>query len=227
MVNMGQNRFTIIKKIGLVGVMLAFVIFSGMVSKPKKWRQSDLYTHVGKINFWKDIEPFNPDGSVNVIIEIPAGSSETWKISPSGNEITREFKNGQPTKIDYLAYPCNIGIVPQTMKTQENQTPKEVAILGKAISRGTIIPVKVIGILNIDRENDDIIIAVPIQSPLSIVNDLKELDESFPGLTLILKTWFQYYQGENDKIPPSFGNVKTAHQIVMNGYKNYLNYETN
>jgi len=222
---MGQNRLKTIRNGAGIGLLLALAILSGIIGKPKKWRHSDVYTLVGKYNFWKEFEPFNPDGSINVVVEIPAGSSEKWKVSKSGNEIAWEFNNGHPAEISYLAYPCNIGIVPQTANSRENGKPISVAVLGKAIPRGSVVPVKIISSLCLrsNGEQDDFIITVPLSGPLSKANNLKELNNYFPEITTILQLWFRHYQGRDNIVVEDFRDTEDTHQIVMNGYQEFLN----
>ena len=66
------------------------------------------------LNLIKDISLFNDDGTINVVIEINAGSNEKWEVSDNGDEIIHTLKNNKKRMINYLPYPYNYGFVPQT-----------------------------------------------------------------------------------------------------------------
>ena len=47
------------------------------------------------LNLIKDISLFNDDGTINVVIEINAGSNEKWEVSDNGDEIIHTLKNNK------------------------------------------------------------------------------------------------------------------------------------
>jgi len=47
---------------------------------------------VGIKNFLHEIETFNSDNSINVVVEIPAGSNEKWEISKIDGSLRWEKK---------------------------------------------------------------------------------------------------------------------------------------
>jgi inorganic pyrophosphatase len=70
-------------------------------------------------------------------------------------------------------------------------------VLGPALERGALIPVRLIGVLRLrdDDERDDKLIAVQPGSPLGDISGLGELDELHPGVSRILEIWFENYKG--------------------------------
>jgi inorganic pyrophosphatase len=50
----------------------------------------------------------NPDGSVNALIEIPAGTNAKWEVNEEG-VLEWEMKDGKPRVVRYLAYPGSYG----------------------------------------------------------------------------------------------------------------------
>ncbi len=56
------------------------------------------------LNYLKGIEPINSDGTVNVVVEIPAGTNQKWEVSKKTGDIEWEFKKGKPRIVEYLSY---------------------------------------------------------------------------------------------------------------------------
>ena len=50
----------------------------------------------------KTIAAKNPDGSINGVVEIPAGSLEKWEVDKKGKDFFLEIRNGKPRIIKYL-----------------------------------------------------------------------------------------------------------------------------
>ena len=49
-------------------------------------------------------------------------------------------------------------------------------------------------------EQDNKLIAVLPGTPLGEITSLKELDEQFPGVTEIVRVWFEHYKGLDNKM---------------------------
>ena len=114
----------------------------------------------------------------------------------SSGKLALEHKQGKPRIIKYLPYPFSYGFIPNTLLTKEkggDGDPLDAIIIGNSLERGKVAPVKVIGILSLlDRgEQDDKIITISQDSPLYFINDITQLDKDFPGISLIIRTWFQ------------------------------------
>ena len=93
-----------------------------------------------------------------------------------------EFKDGIPRAVKYLSYPGNYGMIPMTILPAEaggDGDPLDVLLLGPSVARGSVVRAKVIGVLRSmdDGEQDDKILAIPNDSPLSGVSDMDELYE--------------------------------------------------
>jgi len=111
----------------------------------------DAYNIIGEVNLLNEYEAINDDGSINVVVEIPAGTLEKWEVNYKGN-LKCGFKNGVPKRADYMAYPANYGMIPSTMSTQAtggDGDPTDVILLGEAIPKGSIVNAKLIGMLKL------------------------------------------------------------------------------
>ena len=82
------------------------------------------FDNVKAENNFDEFDAFNEDGTINVIVEIPAGTIEQWEIDKVDKIIKKEIRDGKFKTIDYLAYPFNYGFIPKTIKLT-NQKQKE------------------------------------------------------------------------------------------------------
>ena len=145
--------------------------------------------------------PFNPDGTLNALIEIPAGTNAKWEATADHESLEWErLDDGTLRVVAYLAYPANYGMVPGTLLDPESGgdgDPLDVLVLGPALPRGAIVRVRLIGALALrdDGEIDDKLLAVPEQGTFAEIDDVRELDERYPGVSAILATWFGNYKG--------------------------------
>jgi inorganic pyrophosphatase len=183
-------------------------------------RYFDTMTIAGDRNFLHGIPPVKPDGRVNVVVENPAGTDGNWEVSKSEGLLVLEIENGRPRAVQYLPYPGNYGMVPRTLLPKEgggDGDALDVLILGSAKRRGTVMPVRLIGVLKLldNGEQDDKLLAVPAVGPLSKVKNIKELDASHPGVTQIIETWFTNYKGPGKVKSLGFVDPESAHQILV------------
>jgi inorganic pyrophosphatase len=163
----------------------------------------------------------NGDGSVNVLLEISAGSNAKWQQDKTNPlHLEWEFKQGQPRQVKYLAYPTNYGIVTSTLLTKENGgdgDPLDVLVLGPALPQGTVQKVRLIGVMRMldNGEQDDKILAVPLAGLFSDISDLPQLQSTYPGVTAQLQGWFEHYKGDDAEVKVSkFDNAAAAKALV-------------
>ena len=170
-----------------------------------------------------DKYPAIPSGSsqniANAIIEIPSGTSEKWEMSKTDKKLRLEYVNNEPRIINYLPYPFNYGMIPNTLLSEENGgdgDPLDIIVLGDKIKRGKVVEVKVLGILSmIDRgEQDDKIIAVSKESKLYKFDDISQLLKEMKGVDIIIKTWFANYKGKNKIFVREIKDSEEAMRII-------------
>jgi inorganic pyrophosphatase len=182
----------------------------------------DIYTIECKTDLEKGYPAVNRDGTINAVIEIPAGTTAKWELNgtlsdgtkPSDGKLRWEFKNGKPRVIQYLGYPGNYGFIPNTRSGDGD--PLDVLILGPDASRGSVIQAKIIGILKmLDGDKaDDKIIAVRKNSPLFEAKNLEELQAKFPGTIEILETWFLNYKEPDEMISRGWADEQAAFHLI-------------
>ena len=86
------------------------------------------------------------DGCVNAIIEISSGEIEKWELNKKSGEIERDSIDGLPRTINYLGYPANYGMVPQTILPKEkggDGDPLDIIVIGEPVLKGEIIKCKI------------------------------------------------------------------------------------
>jgi inorganic pyrophosphatase len=160
----------------------------------------DAMTLVGPKGFLEGYEPVNSDGTVNAVVEIPAGTTAKWEVKSEDGNLHWDVKDDKPRLVEYLGYPVNYGMVPQTQLAESmggDGDPVDILLLGDALPRGTVVPVRIIGIAKFTDtgERDDKLIVVRDDTPFAEIQDLVELQASFPGVTNIIATWFLNYKG--------------------------------
>jgi len=141
------------------------------------------------------------NGVVNVVVEIPAGSSH--KIEWNRDLAVMQLDRVEPA---VFAKPCNYGFIPQTLD-EDGDELDALIITDEPLPTGVFMEAKVIGVMKFedDGEVDDKIVVVPtddrntgnrIQSLDDIPQLIKQLDFHFshykdlkkPGTTIV-KGW--------------------------------------
>jgi inorganic pyrophosphatase len=155
---------------------------------------------VGDRNFLSGYAAIVSEHTINVVIEIPAGTGQKWEVSTDGSSIHWELRGDTPRVIEYLPYPANYGMIPRTTLPKYSGgdgDPLDVVLLSSALPRGSIVEATPIGVLRLvdQGETDDKILAVPLTGPLSSVNNLELLERNFPAILESLKLWFTNYKG--------------------------------
>ena len=193
--------------------LLFYLIFSVTSYSVENETKSKI---VGEKNFLHEIETFNTDGSINVVIEIPAGENDKWEVSKQDGSLRRERSNNSFRVIKYLPYISNYGFIPKTLQPMNmdgDGDPVDVILLGKRYERGVIVRSKVLGVMIMTDAGkiDNKVVAIPIDSKIFFhekINSLNDLKRNYPGVLEILKIWFK--------------NYKRTGQVEIQGYDNHL-----
>ena len=102
--------------------------------------------------------------------------------------------------------------------------PLDVIVLGEQLQKGSIVEIKLIGILKMLDEGkiDDKLIGVLVNNSIfSSIDSLNELKKSYGGITNILEIWFSNYKGSNKIIINGFDDEKTALKVFETARKDY------
>jgi len=192
----------------------------------------DEYTIKGSRNFYNGYEPGDSKGNVNVVIEIPKGTTGKWEVSTKDGSIKWEFKKGKPREVTYLGgYPANYGSIPKTLLPKQyggDGDPIDIVVFGEAVPRGSVIKVKLIGVLKIldEGEFDAKLLAVRRGSPEYQASSIGELNSKFNGLADNVASWFVNYKGPDSGMElEGLGNADEATDILLSSILAYR--ETN
>jgi inorganic pyrophosphatase len=179
--------------------------------------------HRHHLDFYRDFRALNDDGSVNAVIEIPAGTNSKFEVSEETGQMCWEFKNGAPRVIKYLGYPSNYGMIPRTLGGDGDSL--DVLTLGKFERRGEVVRAKIIAVMKMidGGDRDDKIIAVLPGTDLYDANSLTELEVTHPGITTILKAWFEGYKGPDEIVVERFGDAEEALAVVEDAMAAFQN----
>ncbi len=168
----------------------------------------------GEKSFKTGYDPVNLDGTVNAIIEIPAGTTAKFETLDNGT-MELEQKDGAPRFVKYLGYPANYGLVPRSILLKSkggDGDPLDAIVLGAALPQGSVVKCRIVGVMTLldNGESDDKMILAPVNSPFGSIRSIEELDRKFPGVTTILQTWFTSYKGygKDGKLQLSFKGFK-------------------
>lgn len=99
-----------------------------------------------RMHVWRDLPPLNPDGTINVYIEISRGDRRKWELDMERN--TRAIDRRMPD--DPGGYPVNYGFVPQTVSYDGD--PFDVLVLGAPIAGGSIVRGVIVGLMHMEDE---------------------------------------------------------------------------
>jgi inorganic pyrophosphatase len=169
------------------------------------------FTLRGEKNFISGYEIRNANGTYNMAVEIPTGTNHKWETctidslanlsaypgcTAAGREMVVEVADGKPRLINYLGSLGNYGAMPKTLSGDGD--PLDAVAIGQPLERGTVIAVKVVGLLRcIDSgEGDDKVIAIAPSSPLyASVSTAGDLERLAPKAAEILRVWYESYKG--------------------------------
>ena len=182
------------------------------------------------IDYANDIDPISSSGNINVVIEIPSGTHNKFEVSKKSGQIVQDVENGLPRKIKYIGYPGNYGMIPRTLLSINDGgdgDPLDVIVLGEQLQKGSVVEIKLIGILKMldNGEIDDKLIAVRVNNSIfSSVTSFNELKKSYQGVTEILEIWFTNYKGSKKIAVRGFENEQKALEIFKSAYQQYKNH---
>ncbi|CAF1324888.1 unnamed protein product [Rotaria sordida] len=167
----------------------------------------------------------NPTDTIyNMVVEVPRWTNAKMEINKQlkMNPIVQDIKSGKPRFVHnvfpYHGYLWNYGALPQTWedpnhvdkdtKTTGDNDPLDVCEISTSLhGTGSIVPVKIVGVLGLidEGETDWKLIGIDIRDKLaSQINDIDDVDKQLPGLLEATRRWFKYYKVPTGKPPNKF-----------------------
>ena len=96
---------------------------------------------VGASHFISGYAP-KVDNDIQVVIEIPTGTTAKWEVDKSDGLLHWQIKNGNPRIVEYLGYPGNYGMIPRTLLAKDSGgdgDPLDVIVLGPPVGGVSLI----------------------------------------------------------------------------------------
>lgn len=160
----------------------------------------------------------------NMIVEIPRWTNAKMEIATKEklNPIKQDVKKGQlryvKNPFPHKGYIWNYGALPQTWedpshtdketKAKGDNDPIDVIEVGSKVHpRGSVIQVKVVGVMALidEGETDWKLISIDINDPLAEkINDIGDVETLMPGLLRATHEWFKIYKIPDGKPPNQF-----------------------
>ncbi|CEP12555.1 hypothetical protein [Parasitella parasitica] len=176
----------------------------------------------------------------NMVVEIPRWTNAKVEIAigEKYNPLKQDVKEGKPRFVKncfpYKGYIWNYGALPQTWedpthihaetKAKGDNDPIDVIEIGEAIGKqGEIKQIKLLGVMAMldEGETDWKVLAIDVNDPMaSKVNDVKDVEQHFPGLIDATRTFFRVYKVPAGKPENTFAfngecrDKAYAHSIV-------------
>ena len=83
----------------------------------------------------------NENGTLNMVVEIPAGTNHKYEYDYGAKEFRIETINGNERVVDFLPYPGNYGFIPHTLSGDGD--PVDVLVVGRTpVMPGAVMAVR-------------------------------------------------------------------------------------
>ena len=159
------------------------------------------------------------DGMVNVVVEIPAGSSHEI-------EWNRELALMQLDRVEpaIFAKPTNYGFIPQTLD-EDGDELDALIITNEPLPTGIFLEARIIGVMQFedDGEVDDKVIVVPAddRSTGNAITSLDDLPEQFIKQLEHHFTHYKDLKKPGSTIVKGFADIDEAKAIVHDAIKRW------
>ena len=170
---------------------------------------------------------FSKDGTLNCVIEIPAGTNKKIEYNTKTNTFEVDQRNGKDRIISFLSYPGNYGFIPSTLSDNSkggDGDALDMLLISESIPTGTIVEVIPIGMLKLldNGEYDYKIICVPSDSQKRIIDatTYTVFSKKYSHAKDIIESWFLHYDIGGDTLTnEGWGDEKEALEEIRKSLK--------
>lgn len=152
------------------------------------------------------------DGLVNVVVEIPTGSSH--KIEWNRSLAVFQLDRVEPS---IFAKPTNYGFIPQTLD-EDGDELDALIITNEPLATGVFLEAKIIGVLKFedDGEVDDKVVVVPAddRNTGNAINSLEDLPKRLLEQIEHHFTHYKDLKKPGSTIVKGWGDISEAKQII-------------
>lgn len=173
-------------------------------------------------DFNKVVTPGDVDGGmVNVVVEIPAGSSH--KIEWNRDLALMQLDRVEPA---IFAKPTNYGFIPQTLD-EDGDELDALIITDEPLPTGVFLEAKIIGVMQFedDGEVDDKVIVVPADDR-STGNAIQSLEDLAPQTIKQIEHHFTHYKDlkkPGSTVVKGFAGIEEAKAIIHSSIERWNN----
>lgn len=102
-------------KLNTLTLTLAAIAMLGINALTPSFASDRPMTIEASKNLYHGYTAKNANGTINVVVEIPAGTNAKYEVNTKTGNLDWEIKKGKPRMVKYLAYPANYGMIPSTL----------------------------------------------------------------------------------------------------------------
>lgn len=161
------------------------------------------------------------NGLVNVVVEIPAGSSH--KIEWDREKAIMKLDRVDP-KI--FAKPTNYGFIPQTLD-EDGDELDALIITDEPLSTGIFLQARIIGVMNFvdDGEVDDKILVVPADDRMTgnAINSLADIPQQKIDQITHHFTHYKDLKKPGSTVVKSWGDIEEAKTVIRKSIERWNN----
>lgn len=164
-----------------------------------------------------DVPTFSNNNSINVAIEIPAGTNAKVEYNKELKKLKVDQRDGKDRIIEYLPYPGNYGFIPSTYSDPSkggDGDPLDALVISSSLLSGSVVETIPIGVLKLldNSEQDYKVICIPSEEKLQTVSasTFTEFSEKYPDALKIIELWFSNYDPTDTIIIEGWGDEKEA-----------------
>lgn len=151
---------------------------------------------------YTNLPAINENGTLNMVVEIPAGTNHKIEYNYDKKEFEVEIKNNKERVVDFLPYPGNYGFIPSTLMEEAeggDGDAMDVLLISESMNTGSVAEVLPIGtlLLSDNGEIDTKIIAIPLDTAQSVINarSYQVFLIEYDAAKRIIEEWFTHYKG--------------------------------
>ncbi|HLO67640.1 MAG TPA: inorganic diphosphatase [Holophaga sp.] len=194
---MNLNAIVSHSRLALAGALIALVALPVAARQtPAKPTATKQAAAKPAKNLLVETDPINVDGTVNIVIVVPAGKGAKFEVEGKAR-LAAEARKPAAGQVPTFSYAA----VPHTTLAKDKGGDGKAAdaiVLGATASAGAVVKGRVLGILVFAgaAEGDRKLIVAAEGSPFYGCRNIADLDAKFPGEAAKAQTFFTSYKGK-------------------------------
>lgn len=147
---------------------------------------------------YSDLQAFNTDGTINLVVEVPAGSTENFFYSFEEKEFIADTLVQNSRYTNLLPYPVCQGFI---INGGQKLKGINAMLLAPSLPMGTIVPAKPLALVKLKVMDEYItnILFTPVDSSIKIIEteNFSDFSLNHRKMKYMLEQWFyMYHEGK-------------------------------